>query len=144
MKKTKLLNSQISYVVAKMGHTDAIAIGDAGLPIPENVQRIDLALKKGVPSFVEVLQTVLTELQIEEAVVANELEQAGEPSLALSQQITSILQTQSALQKPAKEIKLVKVSHEDFKKTTAFCKAVIRTGETTPYANIILKSGVVF
>ena len=36
------------------------------------------------------------------------------------------------------------VSHEAFKEKTAQCKAVIRTGEVTPYANIILCSGVSF
>ena len=36
------------------------------------------------------------------------------------------------------------VSHEEFKKRTANAKAVIRTGEATPYANIILHSGVIF
>ena len=41
-------------------------------------------------------------------------------------------------------IKITKVSHEEFKKLTKESKAVVRTGECSPYANIILKSGVVF
>jgi D-ribose pyranase len=36
------------------------------------------------------------------------------------------------------------VFHSDLKKMTKTCKAVIRTGETTPYANIILQSGCIF
>jgi D-ribose pyranase len=36
------------------------------------------------------------------------------------------------------------VKHEQFKKMTAESYVVIRTGETTPYANIILTSGVTF
>ena len=36
------------------------------------------------------------------------------------------------------------VPHTELKARTHDCKAVIRTGETTPYANIILQSGCIF
>ena len=71
MKKTKLINSEISYTISKMGHTDSLTIGDCGLPIPNEVNRIDLALKYGVPTFLETLDTVLDELCVEEIVIAN-------------------------------------------------------------------------
>ena len=44
MKKSALLNSELSYLIAKMGHTDTLKVGDCGLPIPQETQRIDLAL----------------------------------------------------------------------------------------------------
>lgn len=131
MRKTKLLNSEISYTISKMGHTDSLTIGDCGLPIPENVERIDLALKYGVPSFLETLDTVLEELCVEEIIIATEIEEKN----------TSIYEE---IIKRFENIKINKVSHEDFKKLTKESKAVVRTGECTPYANIILKSGVVF
>ncbi|NLZ54216.1 MAG: D-ribose pyranase, partial [Thermoanaerobacteraceae bacterium] len=55
MKKRELLNSEISYLISKLGHTDTIVISDAGLPVPKGVQRIDLALIPGKPSFLDVL-----------------------------------------------------------------------------------------
>lgn len=131
MRKTKLLNSEISYTISKMGHTDSLTIGDCGLPIPENVERIDLALKYGVPSLLETLDTVLEELCVEEIIIATEIEEKN----------TSIYEE---IIKRFENIKVNKVSHEDFKKLTKESKAVVRTGECTPYANIILKSGVVF
>ena len=73
MKKTKLINSEISYTISKMGHTDSLTIGDCGLPIPNEVNRMDLALKYGVPTFLETLDTVLEELCVEEIVIANEI-----------------------------------------------------------------------
>ena len=73
MKKTRLINSEISYTISKMGHTDSLTIGDCGLPIPNKVNRIDLALKYGVPTFLETLDTVLEELCVEEIVIANEI-----------------------------------------------------------------------
>jgi D-ribose pyranase len=131
MKKTKLINSEISYTISKMGHTDSLTIGDCGLPIPNEVNRIDLALKYGVPTFLETLDTVLEELCVEEIVIANEIIENNE---AIHNEIL----------KRFENIKVTYVSHEDFKNQTKESKAVVRTGECSPYANIILKSGVVF
>ena len=70
MRKTSLLNSNISSVISKMGHTDMLAIGDCGLPIPKETERIDLALIKGIPGFIETLKAILEELQVEEVLIA--------------------------------------------------------------------------
>jgi D-ribose pyranase len=94
------------------------------------VPLIDLALTRGVPGFMETLQAVLTEMQVEHHVLADELP-LHSPQLA--QQI-------EALGLPDKRT----LSHADFKRMTQSAKAVIRTGEFTPYANIILVAGVVF
>ncbi len=59
MKKNGIINADISRVLSYMGHTDTLAVGDCGLPIPEETERIDLALKLGVPSFMDVLMTVM-------------------------------------------------------------------------------------
>ena len=131
MKKTCLLNNSISSVISKMGHTDMIAIGDCGLPIPKETKRIDLALTKGIPSFLDTLKTTLTELEIEEIIIAKETE---ETSPKIFNEIKNLIGN----------AKITFVSHELFKTNLKECKAVIRTGEQTPYANIILKSGVVF
>jgi len=139
MKKGKLLHSEIAYVIGKMGHTDGLTIGDCGLPIPEGVRRIDLALSKGIPGFLETLLTVLTELQVEQVILATEME---EKSPALYLQVMDVI---SRTEKEAgSSIEVIKVSHIEFKELTKETKAVIRTGEQTPYANMILKSGVVF
>lgn len=131
MKKIGILNSDISDVVSKMGHTDMLAIGDCGLPIPDCTRRIDLALTKDVPTFIQTLKVVLSELQVEEIVLAKE---TMDVSPELYKQITDILPS----------VKITTITHEELKETLKNCKAVIRTGEQTPYANIILKSGVVF
>ena len=131
MKKTKLINSEISYTISKMGHTDSLAIGDCGLPIPNEVNRIDLALKYGVPTFLETLDTVLEELCVEEILIANEIIENNE-------------NIHNEILKRFEKIKVTYVSHEEFKNQTKESKAVVRTGECSPYANIILKSGVVF
>lgn len=131
MRKTKLINSEVSYTVSKMGHTDSLTIGDCGLPVPTSVDRIDLALKYGVPTFLETLDTILEELCVEEIIIASEIKENNK-------------ETYKEILERFKDIKINEVSHEEFKNLTKESKAVVRTGECTPYANIILKSGVVF
>lgn len=139
MKKAVLLQSELSYVISKMGHMDQLAIGDAGLPIPGGVQRIDLAVTQGVPTFLSVFEAVLTELKIEAVILAEETRTRSE--LLHSQILESIHKAEA---EGNTTIRIDYVSHESFKGKTKDCKAVVRTGEFTPYANIILVSGVVF
>jgi D-ribose pyranase len=131
LKKTTLLNQPISAVVANLGHTDTIVIADAGLPIPAQTQRIDLALSKGIPAFLDTMQVILSEMQVEQAIVATELVE-GNP--ALFNQLKSLLG----------DTPIETTPHEAFKTLTGSARAIVRTGEFTPYANIILIAGVVF
>lgn len=133
MKKQGVLNSDISRVLSYMGHTDCIAIGDCGLPIPDDVERIDLALAFGIPTFIDTLKIVTADMKIEKIVLAEEIKTQNPKVLG---EIKEIFQGQ--------EIEVVFVTHADLKKQTETCKAVIRTGEITPYANIILQSGCIF
>ena len=135
MKKSFLLNSEITGCIAKMGHKDSIALGDAGLPVPDGVKRIDLAVSKGVPGFMQVLEAVLTEQKIEKIILAEEIVKA---SPEMHEDILRACRDAEA------ELEIQYVPHEAFKERTGGCKAVVRTGEFTPYANVILVSGVVF
>jgi D-ribose pyranase len=131
MKKIGTLNQPLSQVIAGMGHGDMLVIGDCGLPIPREVTRIDLALKAGVPTFLQTLAVVQEELQVESVLIASEMVTA---SPDLYEQVMPMLGT----------INVDMVSHDQFKELTKQAVAVVRTGECTPYANIILRSGVTF
>ncbi|MDF2636731.1 MAG: D-ribose pyranase [Pelosinus sp.] len=131
MKKIGTLHQGISKVIAGMGHGDMLVIGDCGLPIPPEVRRIDLALTAGVPTFLQTLSVVQQELEIESVVMANEMLQISPELYATTRSLLG-------------DIPVETVSHEEFKKMTKQAVAVIRTGECTAYANIILKSGVFF
>ena len=133
MKKAGILNSDISRVLSYMGHTDLICVGDCGLPIPDEVERIDLALKFGVPTFMETLETVVNDMKVEKIVLAEEIK---------TQNPQVLEQVQALFAQQAVEVEFV--SHAQLKEQTRDCKAVIRTGETTPYANIILQAGCIF
>ena len=139
MKKSALLNSELSYVVANMRHKDMLVIGDAGLPVPDQADQIDLAVTKGIPDFLTVLGTVLTELRVEKVILADEIR---ETSGNLHKDILKLIEYYQDEEKI--KIAIDYIPHEAFKAKTADSKTVVRTGEFTPYANIILISGVVF
>lgn len=132
MRKTVLLNSGISSVISRMGHTDMLTVGDCGLPIPEEVERIDLALKLGVPTFLETLDTILAELCVEKIILAEEIK-------TVSPQMHAAI-----LKRFDKGVQVEYVPHAQFKQESKKSRAIVRTGECTSYANIILCSGVTF
>jgi D-ribose pyranase len=115
-----------------MGHKDMLVIGDAGLPVPPGVPVIDLALRQGVPGFLETLEVVLTELHVEEALI--DAEMAG-VSPAMSEAFHRTWPT---------DVPVRAVPHATLQETARQARAVVRTGEFTPYSNIVLISGVVF
>ncbi len=131
MKKIGILNKDISAVIAGMGHTDMLVVADAGLPIPPGVQRIDLALREGLPGFLETVEAIFGELQVERIIVA---EEAQTVSPQICERLTQIVGA----------VAVDMVPHAQFKTLTRSAAAVVRTGEFTPYANVILVSGVVF
>lgn len=132
MKKNGIFNSDISKVLSDLGHTDQIAIGDAGLPIPADVPKIDLAIAQADPSFIKVLTVILADMKVEEVILAEEIKTINKGQL---EAITSALVDDEVIRY---------VSHEAFKEQLKQVKVVIRTGECTPYSNIILQSGVLF
>lgn len=132
MQKVGILNSAIAKVLADLGHTDTIVIGDCGLPVPAGVPKIDLALKLGSPSFMEVVAEVEKYMEIEKVEIAAEMEDRNPAVYAAMKDLFQ------------KQQWIVDENHEQFKVATAKAKCVIRTGEITPYANVILHSNVIF
>jgi D-ribose pyranase len=131
MKRIGILNQPISAVIAGLGHTDMLVIADAGLPIPPEVERIDLALVQGVPGFLQTVQAVLLEMKVDRVILATETDDHS-PHIA------------EALKALLPGVPFEWVSHARLKELSHQAVAVIRTGEFTPYANVILVSGVVF
>ncbi len=133
MKKSGILNAPLSKIVARMGHTDKLVICDSGLPIPKGVDLVDLAVTQNIPRFLDVLKITLEELEVEKAIIADELVSGNDGLLGEIKQLLP-------------NVVLEFVPHEKFKELTRANGdvAFVRTGETTPYANIILISGVTF
>jgi len=134
MKKTPLLNVALSRLIASLGHGDIVVIGDAGLPVPPSIELIDLALTHGIPDFVSTLKVVLSEMQVESHVLAQEIFEKRPAALTT----LDALNAEGALGR--REL----LSHEQFKVLTRQARAVVRTGECQPYCNVVLIAGVTF
>ncbi|MDW8844883.1 D-ribose pyranase [Erwinia sp. MMLR14_017] len=139
MKKGTLLNSEISSLVSRLGHTDSVVVGDAGLPIPAGPQRIDLALTQGIPSFMQVVKSVTEEMQVESAIIAEEIKTHNPQLHSELLALLDLLQ-----QHQGNTLSIQYVTHQQFKQQTQRSQAVIRSGECSPFANIILCAGVTF
>lgn len=133
MKKIGCLNSELSYVISKLGHFDTLTVGDCGLPVPKGVQRIDLAVTYGVPSFKDVFDVIDSEAKFQKVTIASE-------AASMNSEFYKMIHEWA----DNNGIEVVEVPHEEFKKQSASSVAVVRTGECKPYCNVILESNVSF
>jgi D-ribose pyranase len=129
MRRSGLWHPRLMQLIAAMGHTETIVIADAGLPVPPGVEAIDLVWSRGEPRMLPVLRAVLTELVVEQAVIANE---ARDPLLL------------AGIERELEGVDVRRVDHEELKRRCGAARAVVRTGEDTPYANVLLRAGVPF
>ncbi|AGF73135.1 D-ribose pyranase [Corynebacterium halotolerans] len=123
MRSSGILNPDLAARINRLGHTDTFVIADCGLPVPATVPVVDLALVFGIPRFREVVEAVLAEVVVETVTIAHQT-----PA-----EIRDLLPGEPR-----------EVSHEELKKMVASASFVIRSGETTPYANAVFHSGVPF
>ncbi|MDD3030197.1 MAG: D-ribose pyranase [Alphaproteobacteria bacterium] len=137
MKKTTLLNAPLSAVVARVGHTDTLVLCDAGLPIPDGPERVDLAVVKGLPGFLDVLKALASELQIERIVIAEEM---AKISPDFERQFRDAVGKIGDAQEQV--ILIDTIPHQEFKRRTSQSRAIVRTGECTSYANALIVCGV--
>jgi D-ribose pyranase len=131
MKKTPLLHGELSHLVATLGHGDSVVIADAGLPVPPGTRCIDLAVTRGVPSFEQVLDAVLSEMLVQRADYAAEMS-------------THSPQLETVLHERLGDAALHSIAHDALKQRSSVARAIVRTGEFTSYANVILYAGVAF
>lgn len=127
------LNGQLARVISETGHTDRLVVTDAGLPIPSGVERVDLALRENLPRFLDVLDAVLDELAVEAVLLSEEIKRASPEMLA---------QIEKRFERLG--VALDFVPHTEFKRATGGARAAVRSGEFTPYANVLLTAGVVY
>lgn len=129
MRHEGLWHPRLVALIAAMGHTETLVVADPGLPVPAGVETVDLVWARNEPRLLPVLRAVCAELVVEEALVAEEL--CDEATLAAIAALTG-------------QVALKTTSHDDFKARCRSARVVVRTGEATPYANVILRAGVPF
>lgn len=134
MKKNRVLNSHVSHAIATLGHFDLITINDAGMPIPNDDRRIDLAIEKELPTFIAMLSNVLSEVKVQKVYLAEEIKTANPDQLVAIKELLD------------EDVTIEFIPHDEMKQnlTHTLTKANIRTGEITPFSNIALECNVIF
>lgn len=131
MFKGECLNPGLSKLMCELGHTDKICISDAGLPIPINTERIDLAWIKNNPRWLDVCKLMQNNLNIEKIYLAKEIVDNNKEAL-------------ESFKKIFEGIEIIYIEHSQLKEELKNCKGVIRTGEFSSFSNCILQIGVNF
>ena len=131
MKKKVIINVQLAGYIAGLGHKDTFMIGDGGMPIPAGVPIVDLALCGGVPTFIQTMDAILEETEVEYYTLAEEIVEKNPALLEYIQ--TKLAGVESEM-----------IPHTELKEMSKTIKFAVRTGEFTPYPNIILRAGVAF
>ena len=128
MKRGGILNPALSHLLASTGHTDYFTVCDRGFPVPNGPERIDLALVADIPTVLDVLTAVAAEWSLDRVLIAHEMV-AISPDRAA--EMRALL----------RDIPFERVSHGQLKRLAQSARATVRTGDTVPYANIIVVSG---
>ena len=129
MRSGGIWHPRLSQLVTAVGHGELIVVADAGLPVPPGVEPIDLLWRRGEPPLLPVVEALLAECVVEAATVADEL-----VDVDMSAGLTRLLGG----------IPVGTVPHEHLKRLTGSARAIVRTGEAIPYANVVLRAGVGF
>lgn len=129
MRSDGLWHAGIVELVVSLRHHDTVVLADAGLPVPAHVPTIDLGWARREPRLLPVLAAIVGELVVERATIAEEAADA---------------EWLDGLRCRLGPIPIDRTSHADLVARCAAARAVVRTGEDTPYSNVILHAGVPF
>jgi D-ribose pyranase len=128
MKRGGVLNPALSHLLASTGHTDYFTVCDRGFPVPEGPERIDLALVDDIPTVLDVLAAVTAEWSLDRVLITHEMDAISPDRVAEMRALLG-------------EVPFERVSHGQLKRLAQGARATVRTGDTVPYANIIVVSG---
>jgi D-ribose pyranose/furanose isomerase RbsD len=132
MKKSGILNKDLNNLIGSIAHGDFIIVSDAGLAIPKDVWRIELAIERDVPEITRILELLKEELIVEKVCVTQEMKENNNP---LYKDILDVYKDMPVVMETIPHEKLI--TELIYK-----AKAVIRTGSFTPYGNTILYTGI--
>ena len=129
MLKTGILNPELNHLLARIRHTNLLVISDRGFPYWPMIETVDISLVDGIPTVLQVLDAVRANLDICDIFMANEFK------------LENTVEVQQRFAASTQGIPLTVEAHVDLKKLIPGAIGLIRTGDITQYANMILMSG---
>ena len=123
-----IINPSVLHLLARIRHTNTLVLSDRGFPFWPQIETVDLSLVDDVPTVLQVLAAIQSNFKIGRVFAAEEFRKNNDATRlqALTSQLNGI--------------PLVFEPHVDFKKRVPFAIGLIRTGDTTQYANLIIES----
>ncbi|MCA1595788.1 MAG: RbsD/FucU family protein [Chloroflexi bacterium] len=128
MIKKGILNPHVASLLCRFRHTNAIVIADRGFPSSPLIETVDISLVDDVPTVLQVLEAITAACVVGEAHMASEFLEHNAKK------------TRDAFTRALDGVTLSHESHVDLKQRVPTAIGIIRTGDTTPYANIVLVS----
>jgi D-ribose pyranase len=128
MLKTGILNPHINSLLSRIRHTNTLIIADRNFPFWPQIETVDISLTDDVPRVLDVLRAIRTNFNVGSAFMAEEFRETNNPEICL--------QFEWAL----KGATLTFEPHIELKKRAPLVIGLIRTGDTTQFANVVLES----
>ncbi len=128
MLKTGILNPHVNHLLSRIRHTNTLVIADRGFPFWPQIETVDISLVDDVPPVLQVLDAIRANFIVGRAWMAREFLAHNPKS------------TQARFARALRGVPLQHEAHVDFKRRVPQAIGLIRTGDTTPYANMILES----
>jgi D-ribose pyranase len=128
MLKSGILNPAVLSLLARVRHTNTLVIADRGFPFWPQLETVDLSLVDDIPTVLQILDAIRPNFVLGRIFAADEFRQNNGKT------------RQEALTSRLTGIPLVFEPHVEFKKRVPAAIGLIRTGDTIPYANLIIES----
>jgi D-ribose pyranase len=123
-----ILNPQILSMIARVRHTNTLVIADRGFPYWPMIETVDISLVDDVPTVLQVFEALKANFSVGHIYMAEEFKANNAPAL------------QQIFANSRGEIPITYEPHNEFKLRVPQAIGLIRTGDSTQYANIILVS----
>lgn len=131
MLKSGILNPHVLDLVARVRHTNTLVIADWAFPFWPEIETVDISLTHGIPRVLDVLDLLAANFQIGRIWQAEEFSSVNTAEAAARFQ-----QSFDAIS----GVEITRLPHVEFKKLVPGAIGLIRTGDPTPYGNLILES----
>lgn len=128
MLESGVINPQLLSLISRIRHTNTIVIADYAFPFWPQIETVDLSLVPGIPTVCQVLEALLANWKCGAVWMASEFKEHN------------VRKTVNAFRRLCRGVSIQFEPHLEFKKRVPGAIGLIRTGDTTIYANMILES----
>ena len=128
MLRSGILNPHINSLLARVRHTNTLVIADRGFPNWPQIETVDISLVDDVPRVLEVLRAIRENFVIGRIFMAEEFWRENDVA------------TTTVFEDALLGIEVEREPHAELKTRVPNAIGIIRTGDSTQYANMILES----